>query len=804
DLTISGIRGIKNSINIPLNHKSILIYGDNGTGKSSLADAIEWLYRDNVSHLSSSEIDLKEALRNSYINNSESSEISIAFNENTSLIKKLFYKKDKLVSDISSSTDWFTQYITDSKKENLLLRYHLLRSFVDQTKSDKLTFLSDIIGFSEVTKTKEILKDAFSSVKNEIKTQNFEAQINIQKESLISKIGAAVSQEKNLIEIINKIIKPLNLAIIIKSVKDIDIVLELIKKPSDTKQLNELSFLESIAKTIFTIENEVIFIDKEYQIFFNEFNIIASDAQSIMQTFLYELLKAGSTVIEKKYHKNNTCPLCLQQKNIEDLNAEIRKRLNEITKSSQKKVAFETSKQSVETISSERIKRLDLLLTNPLINDANNKEIKIALENIKTKFLKYKETTNKKVMSGDTLPKNDVLILKKDEFAIYSKILKRIETINTAIKNDKTTEIYANISAAKDAFLKIKRFENEKTKLEHQKKSLELIYIEFTKQQKEGLENFINTFSSTINDFYQYMNPSELFNEIRIVTFTTGEEDDLKGITIEYNYNGKWVSPPQKYFSESHLNCFGLAFFLASVVAFNKQNKFIILDDVISSFDTTHRKRFADLLFDKFSDYQIVLLTHEAEWFEYMHQLAKRNGWLIDIIRWSEVNGTYIDEKPADLKNFIEKKLSEGIVDTLGNHIRRYLEHVLKDICNSLEVKVSFRFNEINEKRMPDELLNALKSKIKEHGKQDWQQQLKVLDRITSSSILGNLLSHDNPFNHKIGDLTAFWADINELENIFYCTNPICTNRKISIKNYDTVQKEIRCGCGATKYKWQK
>jgi len=66
-------------------------------------------------------------------------------------------------------------------------------------------------------------------------------------------------------------------------------------------------------------------------------------------------------------------------------------------------------------------------------------------------------------------------------------------------------------------------------------------------------------------------------------------------------------------FSESHLNCLGLSFFLASVEAFNKNNKFIIFDDVISSFDTTHRKRFTDLILGEFSDYQIILLTHESE-----------------------------------------------------------------------------------------------------------------------------------------------------------------------------------------------
>jgi hypothetical protein len=328
---------------------------------------------------------------------------------------------------------------------------------------------------------------------------------------------------------------------------------------------------------------------------------------------------------------------------------------------------------------------------------------------------------------------------------------------------------------------------------------MEVIYNEFVKKQKEGLENFITTFSGTINEYYQFMNPGEQFQELKIVTI--GDEDELNGITIEYQYNGNWVSPPQKYFSESHLNCFGLSFFLASVIAFNKENKFLLLDDVISSFDSNHRKRFADLIFEKFADYQIILLTHENEWFQYVSQLAKRRNWLINEIKWSDANGTYLDDKPTDIRAIIETNLAKGNVDLLGNPIRKYLELTLKDICSNLEVKVSFRMNELNEKRMPDELLNELKSKIKKSSK-ELQEQMPIFDRIINSNILGNLLSHDNPFSPKLGDLKAFWADLNAMEQLLYCQDPAC-KKPVLVKHYDTVKKRIRCGCGKTNYDWK-
>ncbi|WP_291122659.1 AAA family ATPase [Empedobacter sp. UBA7620] len=801
-ISITGIRGIKDSISLPLNEKSVLLYGDNGTGKSSISDAIEWFYTDKVSHLAGSEIDLKDALRNSYQKDSNIASIAISYNRNIiDATKNLFSKRGKLTSELSNSSNDFQKYYSDSQSENLLLRYQFLRDFIDQTKGDKLKYLSDIIGYAEVTKTKDVLRKSFNAIKSEIKTQNFEAQINNEKQTLIAKIGAAVSQENNLFEKINEIIEPLKTGITVSSIEDIDKVLNHIKKPANTKQITELQFLENTNKALSTLKSEISFIDGEYQKYFSEFNKIAEDVQSIMQTFLAELLKSGETVILKKYHKEDNCPLCLQEKNLEELKTDIQRRLKEVEESSKKKFAFDAAKKSVSNIITERLKRLELVSHYALLNEQENESIKNAISNLSTKLTEYQKTANEKVTSGNKLPTNDTLLLTEDDFKIQEQINSRFEAIQTAIKNDKSTELYANISAAKDAFLKIKRFEKDKSKLEHQKNSLELIYNEFVKRQKEGLESFINTFSSYINDFYQYMNPDEQFHEIRIVTI--GEEDELNGITIEYKYNDEWVSPPQKYFSESHLNCFGISFFLASVIAFNKENKFIVLDDVISSFDSTHRKRFADLLFEKFSDYQFILLTHEVEWFSYVQQVAKKKGWIIGEIKWTEAKGTHIEEKPSDLKEFIERELANSSVETLGNPIRKYLESKLKDICLNLDVKVSFRLNEVNEKRMPDELLNELKSRIKDKGGQDIKEKVPVIERVANSSLLGNLLSHDNPFNPKLGDLTAFWSDIKELETVFYCQVPNCKRPKVSMSNYDTVLKKIRCGCDATKYDWK-
>lgn len=802
NITIEGIRGVKTKLELPLNGKSVLLYGDNGTGKSSISDTLEWFYTDKVSHLSSSEIDLKDALKNSLLNTSDTSQVSFDFSESTlSAVKSLVDVRGKLTSQTSNNSDEFSKYLQDSNSENLLLRYQYLTNFIDNTKGEKLKYLSDIIGYSAVTKTKDVLRKSYNAIKSEIKNQNFESQISTQKQVLIEKLGASVTEEENLFKSINEKVKPLKLDFELKTNVDVEPLLKKLKQPINKQLAEESKYLDDINLELVKLYSELDLIDGEYKLYFAEFEKISKDVESVMQTFLGKLLQSAQLVIDKKFHKIDNCPLCLNDKSHDELSREIQSRLTEIEAASQKLEGFNKVKNSLSEIIKERIRRVDIILANKENKLEENTSIYDALKALRLRFEKYKDASEIKVTSGIKLPASDDLKLNDSDFMFQIAVKERQKAIQEILKENNMAEIFAQISGSFEAFKRIKEFEQEKAKLEKQRQTLELIYNEFVAKQKKGLEEFISAFSGKINEYYQYMNPDEPFQELQIITI--GEDDELNGITIQYKYNGNWVSPPQKYFSESHLNCFGISFFLASVDAFNNTNKFILLDDVISSFDSAHRKRFAELLFEKFPKHQFIVLTHEWDWYSNMVKpLAKKKGWLIKEINWSETKGTHFDETPSEQKEFIEHSIAEGKVKNLGNPLRQYLEGMLKNIAINIDAKMSFRYNENNEHRMPNELLMGIRSEIKKCSS-ELKLKFPIFDRIESSSILGNICSHDNTFNPSLGDLKAFWADIHELNDIFSCPDLDCKKPQVSLKNYDTVTTKIRCGCDKTKYVWK-
>jgi len=179
---------------------------------------------------------------------------------------------------------------------------------------------------------------------------------------------------------------------------------------------------------------------------------------------------------------------------------------------------------------------------------------------------------------------------------------------------------------------------------------------------------------------------------------------------------------------------------------------------------------------------------------------VKSKGWLIQDFKWSKENGVGIKEGITDIKERILKKFEGKDKEGLGNGIRVYTEKVMKEIAYNIEAQVAFRYNEINEKRMAPELLDAVHSRISSKGNglkdKDNIQKLKGMPMF-----IGNVTSHDNEFTESIEDLAAIWEDVEKTIDIFYCDE---CKKFISIKYFDNVESKIRCGCGKLTYDWKK
>jgi len=231
---------------------------------------------------------------------------------------------------------------------------------------------------------------------------------------------------------------------------------------------------------------------------------------------------------------------------------------------------------------------------------------------------------------------------------------------------------------------------------------------------------------------------------------------------------------------------------------FNKEARFFVLDDVISSFDKRHRVRFGQLLDEKFSDYQILLFTHEWSWFEFMAVIAKRAGWKINQTHWDAESGISLNIPSVDLKEQIDAKLQDKDGNGLGNLLRKCAERMFKELCVRLEAEVKFQFNDRNERRMADELFSSLRGRLR--GKSDLADS-DAVKRVAASKFIFNQASHDAEEKEDSNDLKAAYTDLLAFEGLFTCVGT-CKQR-VSTENMNKAKKAISCKCGEKEISWK-
>ena len=251
-INISGIRGIKTPLSLDLNNRSILIFGENGSGKSSLIDAIEWFYSDSIEHLISKETGTTKgrgSLRNLFIPDKEDAFVNIKYSNNKlNTIKTI---NGLLKTSTSNSNDDFKEYLYGTQSENLILRYRDLVEFIIATPGEKLEKLQNIIGFSVVGDIRSLLKKSAGRIAREIKSSNYDNQKNAQQSVILENLGQNAYTDDQLFAGANLLIRPLQIGKKIKSYNEIQDVLKSIETKEDTVLLEQISFYTKVGENRF-------------------------------------------------------------------------------------------------------------------------------------------------------------------------------------------------------------------------------------------------------------------------------------------------------------------------------------------------------------------------------------------------------------------------------------------------------------------------------------------------------------------------------------------------------------------------
>ena len=160
----------------------------------------------------------------------------------------------------------------------------------------------------------------------------------------------------------------------------------------------------------------------------------------------------------------------------------------------------------------------------------------------------------------------------------------------------------------------------------------ERVFDAYQTKQKEDLTELLKRISQRVARIYSSLHPGEDLDAVSVEPWTA------KGVELAIEFYGSRQRPPHGVLSESHLNSLAIALFLAMAESFNEQIGFLVLDDVINSFDVEHRGRLAELLADGFADWQLIVLTHDQQFYEHLSRRAP--SWRrLEFTSWSYASG---------------------------------------------------------------------------------------------------------------------------------------------------------------------
>lgn len=678
-IEIEKIRGIK-KITIEPNGENTVIFGPNGSGKSAVIDAIDFLLTGKISRLEgegTGELSIRK--HGPHINSelkeaAVKAEVKIPGVEDIITIERRMNNRELIVDD--RYKDFITPILElSSLGQHLLSRREILRYILSRSgeRAEKIYAILNLADIEESRKTiiavkGKAEKEYSSSLTNFERVKN---DINIilgikdfSEEKCLTKIN------ENRAVLKAEVLKKLEYSEIKK-----DINQPTSKREEDNRNLESLkssigSVMEILIEKNKLIDN--IFHLKEKITGFN------NDIDLRKEIGYRKLVELGLELVDDHEY----CPLCEKPWDLKELINFLKKRLFDSEKAVEKLEKINSDARNLSIMVQKYYNYFNTLDSNYKSLRLGNYENEISkISNIFTQF-------NNKI-----------------ENPIESKIIDNEELIELLLGKD-CEDLIENI---KNEIVDLKYTESPDfdswdilTKLEVYLKQYNLYKKEFIKAEKifsisKSITNcFENSRNIILNNMFDEIND----NFIDFYKILHGEDEkEFKSslipeearLVLEVDFYKKGMFPPGAVHSEGHQDSMGICLFfsLNRFLAENKLN-IIVLDDVVMSVDSNHRRNFCNLL-KNFPNTQFIITTHDRLWAKQLRtENVVKNNNMIEFKWWSIESGPTVGAG-IDLWNEMKEDLNNNDVPMAAWKLRRNGECFLNDVCDMIKAKIIFK-----------------------------------------------------------------------------------------------------------------
>ncbi|SDB47256.1 ATP-binding protein [Bauldia litoralis] len=212
-----------------------------------------------------------------------------------------------------------------------------------------------------------------------------------------------------------------------------------------------------------------------------------------------------------------------------------------------------------------------------------------------------------------------------------------------------------------------------------------IAYEEYCSAMEDELNALYADIQADFSAFYR------MVNEDDEATFTAELKPSESRVDLKVNFYDRGLYPPAAYHSEGHQDGMGVCLYLALMKRlFGNDFTIALLDDVVMSVDSDHRRQFCKLLKTQFPDTQFIITTHDRLWAQQMRsdRLVSAKTSLA-LYGWSVDTGPLV-ESNTDVWEDIDAALARGKADVAAAALRRHLEYVAWVLADDLGAKTVF------------------------------------------------------------------------------------------------------------------
>lgn len=316
---------------------------------------------------------------------------------------------------------------------------------------------------------------------------------------------------------------------------------------------------------------------------------------------------------------------------------------------------------------------------------------------------------------------------------------------------------------------------------------------------KAQTESVIADISTDMQRMWSVLHPGEPIDEVHLYQ----AEDAEKAIDIALRFHGKEQPSPRLTLSEGHRNSLGLCVFFA-LAKKGGLNHPLILDDVVTSFDREHRSFVADLLKQEFPDTQVLLFTHDLDWYVELRRVLPRTKWECKVLLpWVDPpTGIRWDVRPNGLG--AARALLDTDTGAAANRARAIMDIEMAVIAELLEIPMPFIRGARNEQRGAQDLLDRFKGRASGHFKRKDGQGSYVTwpgPAELAKSVVDLLVIHGNAGSH------GRYVARAEAERLIvaceaFLTSLECPDCKTDVWHAaDADRDHLRCNCDGLRWK---